>query len=100
MNDWPEADHDDLAAGYRLMPCRACDGSGEVCVGSTPGSWYEPPEGIFEPCPVCSDPFNRPGLGEYEATEPLELEDTLGVLLPEDGLHPYHWPFEPIGAAS
>lgn len=80
----------------RLGECRECDGNGEVYAGQWPGSWYEPPEAIFDTCQTCGGT----GRGGWEETEPLELEDTTGVLAPEFGKYPDAWPFDPLPASE
>lgn len=75
----------------RPGPCPACDGAGEWDEGPLPAS-----SGASEPeyrqviCSHCE--------GEGRAlieVEPATIDDTLGVLVPEDGKHPHFWPFEP-----
>lgn len=61
---WPTdpCDHE------RPGECEACGGTGEVCIGSTTATWYNPPEPIMEKCGDCDNGWSIPN-------EPLELEE-------------------------
>ena len=58
----------ELLSGVRV-DCNVCQGTGEVCIGHTSGSYWNPPDPVEDECPICE------GWGHYNKREVHEEWD-------------------------
>ena len=56
---------------HRLVECPHCEGAGEVQIDTWPGTYWQPPEAVFGPCPECN------GTGSVDEVVPLIDEEDI-----------------------